>query len=169
MFTPQFTDYRPTISPITILTTAPHHHHTNIPLPPSYHHTILPPHLITIIPTYPYHHLTIILHNHSTQLSYTLNFQKPLPQDLKTKTHPTKTPKHKKKSEAPPIPHTSHPIPPHYTFTPILNPPNKSTLHTRNTQSTSQIPRRNPKYNPKHKAPPKSHTEILNTIQAKAS
>ena len=82
MFTPQFTDYRPTISPITILTTAPHHHHTNIPLPPSYHHTILPPHLITIIPTYPYHHLTIIPHNHSPQLSYTPNIQKPQSNNL---------------------------------------------------------------------------------------
>ena len=148
MFTPQFTDYRPTISPITILTTAPHHHHTNIPLPPSYHHTILPPHLITIIPTYPYHHLTIILHNHSTQLSYTLNFQKPLPQDLKTKTHPTKTPKHKKNPK-----HRPYPTP-HILYPPTTLSPQFSTRLI-NQPFTAAI----------HKAPPKSHAEIPNTIQ----
>ena len=49
-----------------------------------------------------------------------------------------------------------------YTPPTLLNRPNKSTLQTRNTQSTAQNSRRNPKYNPKHKAHPKTNSIIRN-------
>ena len=54
---------------------------------------------------------------------------------------------------------TSHPN----AFTPFLNPPPKSTLPE--PQYTKHLPNPTPKYNPKHKATPKSHAEIPNTLQ----
>ena len=65
-------------------------------------------------------------------------------------------------------PHLTSYTPP-YTFIPFLNPPKILTFQNHNTQSTSQFPHRNPLYNPKHKAPPKSHAEIPNAIQTKAT
>ena len=65
-------------------------------------------------------------------------------------------------------PHLTSYTPP-YTFIPFLNPPKILTFQNHNTQSTSQFPHRNPLYNPKNKAPPKSHAEIPNAIQTKAT
>ena len=78
------------------------------------------------------------------------------------------TPKHKNKIRRTALtPHLTSYTPP-YTFTPFLNPPKISTFQNTKTQSTSQIPHRKSKYNPKpkHLPSPTPKSQIQSKTQS---